>query len=1006
MPLKLIHGPPNSGRAGLVRERFTAALQRDPMLVVPNVDDVYAFERELAGGGRGALLGGKVATFDALFGEVAAAYGLSAPPALTATQRLRLVRAAIAATPVQLLRRSAARPGFALALEELIDELAGAGASPASVEAAAAELGEAAYLGEIAALYGRYRELRQGLGRGDEHEAAVAAIAALRREPDLWRGRPVFLYGFDDLTGDQLELVGALARAADVTVALTFEDRPALAARARLLELLRELGAGEERTGADPANTASPLLFALERGFLGEPVERIRPDGSLTLLRSAGERGEAEAIGAEIAALIAAGADPGGIAIALRDPARRGPLYERVLGGLGIPVAVEAEIPVSGTATGGALISLLRAAADGGTPADLLAYLRGPRRAAPSQVDWLERRARRKRIAETADLEAAFAELTGKTLAELERLRECAPDPPRLLAECARLARDIAEWPLARPETKGVVPGPGAAIELRAGAAIAAALEELRDLGGLEPGPDELIVTLEELRMPLWRGPATGRVRIASPYRLRVGRFESLFVASLQDGEFPRHGGGSPFLSDEQRASLGLPEQAEPEAEERYLFYVCLSLPTRRLFLSYRSSDETGAAQPASPFLDEVRRLLDPPRPADGSPDPLERELTRGRGLGEVVFSIEQAASEDELARAVAVSGADPGDLAVPAEMAARIGDRIARAEAATFRPVGLHNPAVLRELGERGGFGGTTLEGFAVCSYRWLVDHELGPDAIEPPPDPLTAGGILHEALHRLYAERPGGDTLPRPDSLPAWRSRAGEIVAAVCDEFGLGDRHPAERATRRRVAGLIDALLRRESERPAVAVPDPGLLEAEFGEETERGPLRIGDLSLHGRIDRVDVAPQGGVVRDYKLGAATPQAAFEKEGKLQLPLYMLALRTLWGIEPLAGAYQPLKKEMRPRGLGLAEERDGALAGLDLGNKDWLEREDFEAVLASAARKAEEIVAAMRDGRVTRDPIDNKCPRYCTFAPICRRERGPAAEQELLPEVEEEVAP
>jgi trans-aconitate 2-methyltransferase len=32
MPLKLIHGPPNSGRAGLIRGGFVAALGRDPVL--------------------------------------------------------------------------------------------------------------------------------------------------------------------------------------------------------------------------------------------------------------------------------------------------------------------------------------------------------------------------------------------------------------------------------------------------------------------------------------------------------------------------------------------------------------------------------------------------------------------------------------------------------------------------------------------------------------------------------------------------------------------------------------------------------------------------------------------------------------------------------------------------------------------------------------------------------------------------------------------------------------
>ncbi len=36
MPLKLIHGPPNSGRAGLIRRGLIEVLDRDPVLVVPD----------------------------------------------------------------------------------------------------------------------------------------------------------------------------------------------------------------------------------------------------------------------------------------------------------------------------------------------------------------------------------------------------------------------------------------------------------------------------------------------------------------------------------------------------------------------------------------------------------------------------------------------------------------------------------------------------------------------------------------------------------------------------------------------------------------------------------------------------------------------------------------------------------------------------------------------------------------------------------------------------------
>ncbi|MEX2448951.1 MAG: hypothetical protein WD404_09455, partial [Solirubrobacterales bacterium] len=131
MSLNLIHGPPNSGRRGLIRGRFSAALDRDPILVVPTVDDVFSFERELCAGG--AVLGGAVMTFRGLFAAVATAAG--SPPAaeLSAAQRQRTIALAVEERRRSLgpLRRSAGRPGFALALERLIDEQqGGAGRGP------------------------------------------------------------------------------------------------------------------------------------------------------------------------------------------------------------------------------------------------------------------------------------------------------------------------------------------------------------------------------------------------------------------------------------------------------------------------------------------------------------------------------------------------------------------------------------------------------------------------------------------------------------------------------------------------------------------------------------------------------------------------------------------------------------------------------------------------------------------------------------------------------------
>jgi RecB family exonuclease len=401
-------------------------------------------------------------------------------------------------------------------------------------------------------------------------------------------------------------------------------------------------------------------------------------------------------------------------------------------------------------------------------------------------------------------------------------------------------------------------------------------------------------------------------------------------------------------------------------------------------------------------------------------PDPVEEAIARSRDLARVVHPLAEAPSEDELARALAAHGpgADPGHLlaaiGVDSERAARIASRIAAAraaEAASRAPGPLTNPAAIESLAAVPAYGGTTLEGFDLCSYRWFVGHELDPQPLDPAPDPLVQGGLMHEALERLYRERPGGHPLPRPDSLGAWIARGRELVAAVVAERELGS-HPAERAMARRVERLLERFLAEEAERDTGGF-EPWLLEATFGareEDSERPALELDGWGLHGAIDRVDRAADGrAVVVDYKLsGSVTPREKFEEQAKLQLPLYLLAVAEHWGAEPVAGLYHPLRgtSVRRPRGV-VAEEAAAGLAGYGLYDRDVVDAEGLEEVLADSRRRAGEIVARMRSGDIRRDPGPRRglrghdtCPPFCTFAPICRRDRAPEYEEDE--EVEE----
>ena len=82
MSLELIVGPSNSGRAGEILDRLRAALDRDPLLIVPTGDDITRFERDLCADG-GAAIGATIRTFASLFDEIAVATAASIPPRLT-----------------------------------------------------------------------------------------------------------------------------------------------------------------------------------------------------------------------------------------------------------------------------------------------------------------------------------------------------------------------------------------------------------------------------------------------------------------------------------------------------------------------------------------------------------------------------------------------------------------------------------------------------------------------------------------------------------------------------------------------------------------------------------------------------------------------------------------------------------------------------------------------------------------------------------------------------------
>ncbi|UJA19625.1 hypothetical protein HJD18_04965 [Thermoleophilia bacterium SCSIO 60948] len=984
MSLGLIIGPPSSGRTGALLRRVEAWATAAPLVVVPTSDDVERVETELAR--RDAALGVTVTTFAGLEAELARRLGGSRARSAGAVERRQILRRAIRETRLGPLAASAERPGFLAEVDRLMLELARAGTGARELAARAPGSEQPGVLGDLARIAFALAEGLDRAGLAGPRERIARALERLQLDASAWGGRPVALLGFDDLDPLQIDLLTALAEASEVIVSLTYEDRVAGRARARLLGELLERGAGVlAELEADPDNTSSPALHHLERGF-AEPATRAPCDPGVGFLLAAGRRGAIELAGAEVAREIADGEDPGEIAIVLRDPGRHAALWESVFERFGVGAAIEADVGFESTATGRGLCSLLRAA-NGGAASDLIGFLRAPGVAPRGAVDRLERQVRRLGTESAAEAEELW---DGRELFELGDLREsiAADDGVALLRALSRAARGLAERPRRREARSS---GRRLELELRAGELAVGLLDELVGVAvalgdtGAELAADAL-AELEAAQLPLHRGSSERAVRITDPYRVRARRVRTLVVADLEEGDFPRASSPDPLLGDASRALCGLPPRAERLDEERYLFWSCLSRASHRIRFSWRVADDEGVAVNRSPFADEVLALLDGGEAVLGS-------AARRRDLAEVSFEPDEAPGPDELARSLATRHLEP---ATGSELALRL----ARARAARERDV-KHDVApseALEELAARRLFGASTLEDYATCSFRWFVGHELRPRDLEPDPEPLVQGSLVHGVLERLYREPPAG-AAPRSDTVGAWVARARELTLELAAGFGLAGEDVRGRVSRARTLALVVNALRNEAANPSPLRPDPELIEAAFGEGPgdARPPLELDGLTLHGKIDRVDRAADGsGLVRDYKTGAKVAgRAQIEDDGKLQLQLYSLALERLWDIAPLGGVYEPLAAtgDRRPRGIVAGGDAEPATDGLALVSTDVIDPAELRDLLAAAEREAAGVVAGMRSGRVRPEPRHDTCPSYCEHAPICRRQRARIAE-------------
>ncbi len=854
---------------------------------------------------RGAVAGLQVQTLRALAFELLERAGEHARGGQTLVPVL--VRRFAAAEPALAGALAAFDDGFGVALAS-VNDLLDAGLDAASATSALECLGESGGAAGAAAreraealVRVAERTLAELAARGLEPRAGFFRRAALQlgRNPALLPARAMFVYGWADVTGVQLDLIEALVRTLGARVVLDHPPDPADASA----------------EGPGPAWTERlRLRLGGGRGVPGVPAAV-----SLEACQAPGTHAEARAVAERIRARLDRGEQPESIGIVLRDPAPYRHALCAQLTRLGVPFSGSAGAVGPTGRRIHALLELLER--HDGCPADrwLDAQQRSEREAlADLRLALHGIGVGRLRDVAALDLERLLGPQSryalpvrrgisaGASVSEVaaggeeaadegrERKSRGAPQLLRRFVSRGALAQAAAEATavLDRIAALRAAPSFGAQLdELRrllarelgwrheapAARALSGALATLEaELGqGLELSTDELLVVLRRAFSELGREPLGGQgggVALLSAVEARGRSFAELFLMGMNRDVFPRMLREDPLLPDALRRALevvlpDVPVKGRGEDEERYLFAaLCAAAPS--VTLSWLATSDDGKERPPSPLLEPLRasgltpRLAPPLLAERSAPRPafehaIRAGIARERGQAEHALAVALGCAEAAHARAGAIAALDVGGWA--------------GALGPFFGFVG----AVGADDPRSGELAITRLEGMARCAWQTFLERVL---RIEPPPDalaelpdatPLLIGSVVHAVLEKLVGDAGGAVDIPLAEALALAPLR---IEWPAADELAQRTRAAAEQVAREEGIVLpgVAALLARRA-RPllerirALEWVDGGPLV--LGAEL-RGSVQIGERSVSFRADRADLGEVPALV-DYKTGA-----------------------------------------------------------------------------------------------------------------------------------------
>ncbi|HEX2778715.1 MAG TPA: PD-(D/E)XK nuclease family protein, partial [Gemmatimonadaceae bacterium] len=376
-----------------------------------------------------------------------------------------------------------------------------------------------------------------------------------------------------------------------------------------------------------------------------------------------------------------------------------------------------------------------------------------------------------------------------------------------------------------------------------------------------------------------------------------------------------------PFLTDAVRAALPagrMATNADRREERARQLRSALATLRGRVTLSYATSGSLdGREAGPAPVLLECWRI------AEGDPSlSFEKLRERLRPPACAVPDAGDAAidARDVWLGAIAQDSLLLDGTAVVRECFASLDAGLRAADAARAPEAGPHHGIVLAAMGEfdlvaRGkSLSPSSLELLAKCPLAWFYRNGL---SLRPPDDPdydpdawldaLERGSLLHEVYEEMTKRYLGRQREILGDDA---RDEVLRIAEAVIARWRERVPPPGETVYEAEAAEIRRAAIAYlEMERALARAGDGGVWlqpEVKFGGDDRPGVYDLGDgrvLPVHGRVDRVDRLPGGGLrVVDYKTGKSTfyqksaKKALFDGGRQLQAAIYAAALTQVLG--------------------------------------------------------------------------------------------------------------